>query len=60
MNPHLGEVDSMAWTPSHHSFAVKSYYTMLQLSEHNSFPWKKHLEGEGPSHCFILMGNDFG
>jgi DUF1365 family protein len=50
----------MAWTPSHHSFAVKSYYTMLQLSEHNSFPWKKHLEGEGPSHCFILMGNDFG
>jgi hypothetical protein len=30
MNPHLGAMDSMVWTPSsRHGFAVKSYYTML-------------------------------
>jgi hypothetical protein len=41
LNTHLGEVDSMLWTPSiSHDFAVKSYYNMLHSGEHSSFPWK--------------------
>jgi len=54
MNHLPGVVGSMVWTPSsRYGFAMKSYYTMLQSSE--------HLEGKGPSsHCFLLMDNNFG
>jgi len=41
VNPLLGVMDSLVWTPSsRHGFAVYIYYTMLQSGEHTSFPWK--------------------
>jgi hypothetical protein len=44
MNPRSRATDSMVWTPSsRHSFAVKSYYTILSspnIEEPGSFPWK--------------------
>jgi hypothetical protein len=61
VNPLPSARDSMVWnTSSRHGFAMKSYYTMLQLGDHSSFPWKNIWKVKAPPRCFLLMGNDFG
>lgn len=55
VNPLLGAMDNMVWTPSsHHGFAVKSYYTMLHSGEHISFPWKSIWKVKAPR-CFAFF-----
>jgi hypothetical protein len=55
-NTHSGEVDSMLWTPSSsHNFAIKSYYNMLQLDEHSSFPWKSIWKVKAPPHIAFFL-----
>jgi hypothetical protein len=53
---------SMVWTPSScHGFAVKSYYIMLQIGKHNSFPWKSIWKVKTPPHiAFFLWATTLG
>lgn len=60
VNPHSGEVDGMVWTPSHHGFVVKSYYT-LSIRWQQFFPLEKHLEGKAPPRiAFFLWATILG
>jgi len=62
MNPLAGVMDSMLWTPSsRHGFVVKSYYIMLHLGEHSSFPWKSIWKVKAPPPmAFFLWATALG
>jgi len=62
MNPHPGEVDSMAWTPSRRNgFEGKSYYSMLKSGDHSSFPWKSIWKVKAPPRiAFFLWATTLG
>jgi hypothetical protein len=56
VNPLLGAMDSTVWTPlSRYGFAVKSYYTMLHLGEHSSFPWKSIWKVKAPPRIALFL-----
>jgi len=58
---HPGEVDSLLWTPSSsHRFTVKSFYTLLQSSEHNSFPWKSVWNVKAPPRVAFFLWTTLG
>jgi hypothetical protein len=61
VKPHLGEVDSIVWTPSsHHGLAVKTYNNMLQSGENRSFPWKSIWKVKAPRIAFFLWATALG
>jgi len=45
---HPGEVDNLWTPPSSQKFTVNSYYTLLQSSEHSSFPWRSIWKVKAP------------
>jgi hypothetical protein len=53
---HPGEVDNLLWTPSgSQKFTVRSYYTLLQLGEHSSFPWRSVWKVKAPPHVAFFL-----
>jgi hypothetical protein len=53
---HPGEVDNLLWTTSSsQKFTVKSYYTLLQSSEHSSFPWRSVWKVKAPHHVAFFL-----
>jgi hypothetical protein len=53
---HPGEADNLLWTPSSSQrFTVKSYYTLLQSSEHSSFPQRSVWKVKAPPRISFLL-----